>query len=107
MLTSTLPSIIFHTLIRGTSFHQGFLSPPLWIRISLSLSVCLSFSGGYFFLSAFYSKSNRKAFIQLKSRESGYMWPALSGEMLHQSRRGRGRCTDGGRRDASRSEAEE
>lgn len=76
------PTIIFHSLIRGTSFHQGFLSPPLWISVSLSVS--LYFPGGYLFLSAFYSKSNHKAFIQPKSRESGYMWSALSGEMLHQ-----------------------
>lgn len=54
-----------------------FLSPSL----SVSLYVCLSL--GTSFLSAFYSKSDRKAFIQPNLRDSGYIWFAWRREMLH------------------------
>lgn len=36
------------------------------------------------FLSAFYSKSDHKAFIQPNLRDSGYIWLAWCREMLHQ-----------------------
>lgn len=51
--------------------------PPL-----LCICLCLSLSPGISFLSAFYSKSNHKAFIEPELRESGYIWPAWCREML-------------------------
>lgn len=45
--------------------------PPL-----LCICLCLSLLPGISFLSAFYSKSNHKAFIEPELRESGYIWPA-------------------------------
>lgn len=73
-------SITFHPLMR----HLLSLSPSFSPSLSVYL-VSLSLSLGIYFLSAFYSKSNHKAFIQPKRRESGYIWPAW--EMLYQERR--------------------
>lgn len=84
-----LPLIVFHPPIRGTSLLLLPASvPPSRLYVSLWGISCLS---------AFYSKSNHKAFIQPKLRESGYMWPAICREMLHQRRRRRVAQSDRGR----------
>lgn len=51
---------------------------------SLSPCLCFSHSLGIFLLSAFYSKSNRRAFIQPNLGDSGYIWLARGSEMLYQ-----------------------
>lgn len=63
--------------------------PPFRFNLSLSLSLNLSVSLGMSFLSAFYSKSDHKAFIQPNLRDSGYIWFAWCREMLHQWKRWR------------------
>lgn len=76
-LIVSIPSIMFHPLIRGTSPYSLISrSPTLSLLVPLYLSqfLHLSLSLGISFLSAFYSKSNRKAFIQPNLSDSGYIW---------------------------------
>lgn len=63
------------------------LPPSFCWSHSLSQCLYLSLSPGISLLSAFYSKSNHKAFIQAKLRDSGYIWPAWYREMLYLWRR--------------------
>lgn len=69
------------------------LLDTLPLSFSLFLSVSLSFSGDTF-LSAFYSKSNRRASIEPKLRQSGYISPDWYREMLYPGRRARARQSD-------------
>lgn len=96
-LIVSIPSIMFHPLIRGTSPYSLISrSPTLSLLIPLYLSqfLHLSLSLGISFLSAFYSKSNRKAFIQPNLRDSGYIWFAWCREMLYQGKGWRARQSD-------------
>lgn len=88
--SSSYLSIQLHFLIRGTAPYQAISHPfasPLYI---LSLCLNLSLPLGISFLSAFYSKSDRKALdTQPNLKDSGYIWFAWYREMFHQWKRWR------------------
>lgn len=90
--SSSYASIQLHLLIRGTTPYQAISHPfasPLVI-LSLFFSLSLPLSLGIAFLSAFYSKSDRKALdTQPNLRDSGYIWSAWYREMFHQWERWR------------------
>lgn len=66
-----------------------FCFPSLYF-VSLFLSLNLSLPQGISFLSAFYSKSDRKALdTQPNLRDSGYIWFASYREMFYQRERWR------------------
>lgn len=83
-----------HSFYHVSSFNKRHLFLLANLLLSLSLHRPLSLSLGISFLSAFYSKSNRKAFIQPKLRDSGYIWPAWNTEMLYQGKRWRAKQSD-------------